>query len=54
MPSPFIGLSSRWEGSAYRMSAVALRAAIKRSDNLRDHCLRYVDLLMVQTSQAAA
>jgi CRP-like cAMP-binding protein len=42
------------EGSAYRMSAVALRTAIKQSDSLRDHCLRYVDLLMVQTSQAAA
>jgi CRP-like cAMP-binding protein len=41
-------------GSAYRMSAVALRAAIERSGRLRDRCLRYVDLLMVQTSQAAA
>ena len=41
-------------GSAYRMSAVALRATIERSDSLRDRCLRYVDLLMVQTSQVAA
>jgi CRP-like cAMP-binding protein len=41
-------------GSAYRMSAAALRAAIERSDSLRDRCLRYVELLMVQTSQAAA
>ena len=41
-------------GSAYRMSAVVLQAAIERSDSLRDLCLRYVELLMVQTSQAAA
>jgi len=41
-------------GSAYRMSAVAFRASIQQSDRLRDHCLRYVELLMVQTSQAAA
>jgi CRP-like cAMP-binding protein len=41
-------------GSAYRMNAVALRAAIERSDSLRDRCMRYVEFLMVQTSQAAA
>jgi hypothetical protein len=36
------------------MSAVALLAAIERSDSLRERCLRYVELFMVQTSQAAA
>jgi hypothetical protein len=41
-------------GSAYRTNAVALRAAIERSDSLRDRCMRYVEFLMVQTSQAAA
>jgi CRP-like cAMP-binding protein len=42
------------DGSAYRLSAEALREAAQRSDTLRDRCLRYVEMLMVQTSQSAA
>jgi len=42
------------DGSAYRMGADALRAAVERSHALRDHCLRYVEVLMAQTSQVAA
>jgi CRP-like cAMP-binding protein len=41
-------------GSAHRMSAAALRAALERSESLRDRCLRYVSFLLVQTSQVAA
>src|SRR5215472_4548702 len=41
-------------GGAYRMGSVAFRSAIDRSAVLRDRCLRYVETLMVQTSQVAA
>jgi CRP-like cAMP-binding protein len=41
-------------GSAYRMSTAAFRSAIDRSTILRDRCLRYVETLMVQSSQVAA
>jgi CRP-like cAMP-binding protein len=41
-------------GGAYRMSTAAFRSAIDRSATLRDHCLRYVETLMVQSSQVAA
>src|SRR4051812_18214479 len=38
-------------GGAYRMNATAFRSAIDRSDSLRDRCLRYVETLVVQSSQ---
>ena len=41
-------------GGAYRMSTAAFRSAIDRSATLRDRCLRYVETLMVQSSQVAA
>jgi CRP-like cAMP-binding protein len=41
-------------GSAYRLSADTFRGAARRSDTLRDRCLRYIEMLMVQTSQTAA
>ena len=41
-------------GGAYRMSTAAFRSAIDRSATLRDHCLRFVETLMVQSSQVAA
>jgi CRP-like cAMP-binding protein len=42
------------EGSAFRIASPQFRAAMAQSDTLRDHCLRYVDVLMGQTSQLAA
>jgi CRP-like cAMP-binding protein len=42
------------KGSAYRMRTAAFRSAIERSATLRDRCLRYVETLMVQSSQVAA
>jgi len=42
------------EGDAYRMSTAVLRSAVDRSATLRDRCLRYLEMLMVQTSQVAA
>ena len=42
------------EGDAYRMSPAVLRSAVDRSATLRDRCLRYLEMLMVQTSQVAA
>jgi CRP-like cAMP-binding protein len=42
------------EGDAYRLSTTVLRSAVERSATLRDRCLRYLEMLMVQTSQAAA
>ena len=42
------------EGGAYRLSSSVLRSAVERSATLRDRCLRYLEMLMVQTSQAAA
>jgi len=41
-------------GSAYRLNADAFRGVVRRSDTLRDRCLRYVETLMIQTSQTAA
>jgi CRP-like cAMP-binding protein len=41
-------------GGAYRVSSAAMRSAIDRSAILRDRCLRYVEMLMVQSSQVAA
>ena len=41
-------------GGAYRMSTAAFRSAIDQSATLRDRCLRYVETLMVQSSQVAA
>ena len=41
-------------GAAWRMGAAALRQAVERSPALRDRCLRYVQMLMVQTAQSAA
>jgi CRP-like cAMP-binding protein len=42
------------QGGAYRMSTAAFRSAVDRSATLRDRCLRYVETLMVQSSQVAA
>jgi CRP-like cAMP-binding protein len=42
------------DGSAFRIGAARLRAGMVQSESLRDHCLRYVDRLMAQTSQLAA
>jgi CRP-like cAMP-binding protein len=41
-------------GDVYRMSATALRSAVERSESLRHHCLRLIEMQMVQTSQVAA
>ena len=41
-------------GHAYRMSSAAMRTAIAQSTALRDHGLRYVELLMIQSAQVAA
>ena len=41
-------------GSAIRMRTAALRDTLERSPGFRDRCLRYVHVLMVQASQAAA
>ena len=41
-------------GAAYRISAASLRQALEWSPTLRDRCLRYVQMLMAQTAQAAA
>ena len=42
------------EGDAYRSSSTVQRSAVGRSATLRDRCLRHLEMLMVQTSQAAA
>jgi CRP-like cAMP-binding protein len=42
------------EGYAYRMSTTVLRSGVEQSAILRDRCLRYLEMLMVQTSQVAA
>jgi CRP-like cAMP-binding protein len=44
----------RVTGSAYRMTSERLRIAISQSATLRDNCLRYIDVLMMQTGQVAA
>jgi CRP-like cAMP-binding protein len=36
------------------MAAAVLRSAMDESVHLRDHCLRHVEMLMVQSSQVAA
>jgi CRP-like cAMP-binding protein len=41
-------------GFANRMTSAALRAAVKQSPILRDHCLRSVEMVMVESSQVAA
>ncbi len=41
-------------GSGYRMNATAFRRATERLPAFRDRCLRYVQLLLVQTAQSAA
>jgi CRP-like cAMP-binding protein len=41
-------------GTAYRVSNAALQSAIDQSATLRGRCLRYIETLMVQSSQVAA
>lgn len=41
-------------GHALRMRAEALRVAVEQSPALRDRCLRYLQVLMIQASQSAA
>lgn len=41
-------------GSAYRITAAALRPALERSAELRDRCLRHVETLLIQSAQVAA
>jgi CRP-like cAMP-binding protein len=41
-------------GCAIRMRAAALREAVEASAALRDRCLRYLQVLMIQGSQSAA
>jgi CRP-like cAMP-binding protein len=41
-------------GLAWRIGVERLREAVERSPALRDRCLRYVQLLMIQTAQTAA
>ena len=41
-------------GQATRMRTAAFTEALEQSASFRDRCLRYVQVLMVQTSQAAA
>ena len=55
-PEPYSAYRSFTQvpGGAYRMSTAAFRSAIDRSATLRDRCLRYVETLMVQSSQVAA
>jgi len=42
------------EGGAYWLSSTVLRSTVERSATLRDRCLRYLEMLMVQASQVAA
>ena len=41
-------------GAGHRMRAPAFRDALAAMPALRDHCLRYVQFVMVQTAQSAA
>jgi CRP-like cAMP-binding protein len=41
-------------GSALRIAVPVLRSMIEQSPKLRDNCLRYVEMLTIQTSQVAA
>jgi CRP-like cAMP-binding protein len=41
-------------GHAHRITAAAMTTAMSQSLPLRDHCLRYVEMLMIQSSQVAA
>lgn len=41
-------------GSAFHMQAAVLREVIDQVATLRDRCLRYVQMVMIQTSQSAA
>ena len=41
-------------GTALRMDAATLRGLVEQNPALRDRCLRYLQVVMVQTSQAAA
>jgi CRP-like cAMP-binding protein len=41
-------------GTAYCMDAAGLREAVEACPALRDRCLRYLQQLMIETSQAAA
>src|SRR5690242_8193228 len=41
-------------GAAFRMRATVLREAVEQSPVLRDRCLRFIQWMLVQTSQAAA
>ena len=41
-------------GTALRMDAPTLRGLVEQHPALRDRCLRYLQVVMVQTSQAAA
>ena len=55
-PEPYSAYRSftQVKGGAYRISTAAFRSAIDQSATLRDRCLRYVETLMVQSSQVAA